>query len=260
MEIDIASDGHVHTRFCHHARGEMEEYVQAALAAGLAELVFLEHLECGINYPESTWLSAGDFQRYHAEGRRLQERYAGRLRIGLGVEVGFNPRALPELHAFLRHYQWDRIGVSYHYYEIAGRHYNVVSRRQENLQPLAAHGLDRVIDDYFVILRQAVLSLPGTVLCHLDAVLRHHPEVSFLPRHREGVRGVLAAVRAKNMALEVNTAGFAQRGEPYPARWIIAEAVALGIPLRAGSDAHRPEEVGRGFAQLAETGMGSDAP
>jgi histidinol-phosphatase (PHP family) len=58
-------------------------------------------------------------------------------------------------------------------------------------------------------------------------------------------------MRQKNMALEVNTAGIAQRGEPYPARWIIDEAVALGIPLSAGSDAHRPEEVGRSFHLLA---------
>jgi len=251
MEINTTSDGHVHTRFCHHARGEMEEYVVAAMAAGLAELIFLEHLECGINYPESTWLSAEDFQRYHAEGRRLRERYAGRIRIGLGVEVGYNPRALPELLAFLNRHQWDRIGVSFHYYEIDGRHYNVVSRRQANLQPLAAHGLDRVIDDYFVTLRHAVLSLPGTVVCHLDAVLRHHPAIRFLPRHRELIREVLVAMRQKNMALEVNTAGIAQRGEPYPARWIIDEAVALGIPLTAGSDAHRPEEVGRSFHCLA---------
>lgn len=260
MEINTASDGHVHTRFCNHARGEMEEYVVAAIAAGLDELIFLEHLECKINYFESTWLSDEDFARYHDEGQRLRARYQDQIRIGLGVEVGYNPRALPELLAFLHQYHWDRIGVSFHYYEIEGRHYNVVSRRPANLEALAAHGLDRVIDDYFVSLRQAILSLPGTVVCHLDAVLRHHPEVRFNTGHGERIREVLCAMRQHNMALEVNTAGFAQRGEPYPARWIIDQATALGIPLTAGSDAHRPEEVGRGFQQLRDMGQDADRP
>ena len=56
--------------------GEMEEYVVAAIAKGLEELVFLEHLECGIRYREATWLSEEDFAAYHREGQRLQQVYA----------------------------------------------------------------------------------------------------------------------------------------------------------------------------------------
>ena len=73
MQIDTSIDGHVHTRLCHHASGEMEEYVQTAIDRGLKKLVFLEHLEIGINYFESTWLTDDDFKIYFAEGKRLQE-------------------------------------------------------------------------------------------------------------------------------------------------------------------------------------------
>ncbi len=251
MRIDTSSDGHVHTRLCHHAKGEMEEYVQAALDRGLAEIIFLEHLECGISYFESTWLGAEDFAFYHAEGRRLQERYAGRIRVGLGVEVGFNPKAVPELLEFLQKYEWDRVGVSFHFLELAGRHYNVVSRRPYNLEALAAYGSKRAVAEYLSGLLAAITLLPGTVLCHLDAVLRHQVGLSFDEGHRRQIGEILLALRKKGMALEVNTSGFALRGEPYPASWIIAEAVRLGIGLTAGSDAHRPEDVGRFFDRLA---------
>lgn len=250
MLINPKSDGHVHTRLCHHATGEMEEYVVAAIDKGLEELIFLEHLECGIRYREATWLTEEDFAVYHGEGQRLQQVYGDRLRIGIGVEVGYNPKQVPAILAFLQRYTWDRIGISFHYYEIDGHHYNVVSRRKGNLEPLGKQGVERVIFDYFATLLEAVEVLPGTVLCHLDAVLRHHPEVHFSEAHRHQITEIFQAMLGKGMALEVNTSGFSHRGEQYPVRSLIDEAVALGVPLVAGSDAHRPSEVGRFFERL----------
>ena len=65
----------------------MEEYVQAGLKQGLKQIIFLEHLETGIEYFETTWLSDRDFDRYFAEGWLLQKKYQGAIQIGLGVEV-----------------------------------------------------------------------------------------------------------------------------------------------------------------------------
>lgn len=250
MLINPKSDGHVHTRLCHHATGEMEEYVVAAIAKGLEELIFLEHLERGVRYRESTWLSEEDFAAYHREGQRLRQAYADRLRIGIGVEVGYNPKQVPAILDFLKRYTWDRVGISFHYYEIKGRHYNVVSRRKINLEPLGRQGVERVISEYFATLLEAIEILPGTVLCHLDAVLRHHPEVHFTAAHRHQITEIFQRMRDKGMALEVNTSGFAHRGEQYPVHALIDEAVALGVPLVAGSDAHRPSEVARFFERL----------
>lgn len=250
MLIDTTADGHIHTFLCHHARGTMEEYVESALSRGLRKIVFLEHLEAGISYFESTWLEAADFEFYWAEGQRLQEKYRGRLEIGLGVEVGYNPCRQEEIAAFLARYRWDRIGLSYHFLEVEGRHYNVVSKRRENLVALAALGIEQVVSDYLAGVLDAVNRLPGDVLCHLDAVLRHHPEVRFGETHQRQIGAIFAAMRRRGMALEVNTSGIPLRGEPFPAVYLLRQAVAVGIPLAAGSDAHRPEDVGRYFDQL----------
>jgi histidinol-phosphatase (PHP family) len=53
------------------------------------------------------------------------------------------------------------------------------------------------------------------------------------------------------MAIEVNTAGLRQPqvGETYPAAAVLERACRLGIPVIFGSDAHRPADVGAGFAQ-----------
>lgn len=250
--IDTTVDNHVHTRLCHHARGEMEEYVLSAISKGLRQIIFLEHLEVGINYFESTWLTEEDFDFYHAEGRRLQEKYKGTILIGLGVEVGYNPRYVVEIQQRLALHTWDRIGISYHFLETESGHLNMVSRKQINIDRLDQYGVDEVINRYYTDLQEAVDLLPGQVLCHIDAVLRHHPEVIFKTEHNALLDELLDMVALKNMSLEVNTSGFTTKAEPYPSLAIIKKAIERNISLVAGSDAHRPEDVGRYFDRLPE--------
>lgn len=248
--IDCSIDGHVHTRLCHHASGEMEEYVRAAVARGLRKIVFLEHLEIGINYPEPSWLTGKDFLYYQAEGERLQEKFKGAVEVGLGIEVGFNPEHAQEIGDFLASYPWDRIGISYHFYKHQGRHYNMVSRMPLNLTALEEAGLATVVSSYFATMKTALEVLPGTVICHLDAVMRHHPATVIDDSHRQQIEEIFQVMLRKNMALEVNTSGYKYRDRPYPDLPYIRRAVELGIPLVAGSDAHRPEDVGRFFDRL----------
>jgi histidinol-phosphatase (PHP family) len=248
--IDTTVDGHVHTSLCHHARGEMEEYVLAAVNLGLRKLIFLEHLEVGVDYFESTWLTEDDFNFYHSEGHRLQKKYRDRIEVGLGVEVGYNPRYLAEIQRRLALHTWDRIGISYHFLETDSGHLNMVSRKQINIDRLDQYGVHEVVCRYYEDLLEAVEKLPGQVLCHIDAVLRHHPNVIFTPEHYARIDTLLDTVARKKMAIEINTSGYTTKQHPYPSLPILKKAVARNITLVAGSDAHCPEDVGRYFDRL----------
>jgi histidinol-phosphatase (PHP family) len=248
--IDISTDHHVHTRLCNHASGDMEEYVQAAIENGLKRIIFLEHFEIGITYFESTWLSLDDFIFYQTEGHRLREKYQQDLEIGIGVEVGYNPDHVREILEFLQTYEWDWVGLSYHFLKTEGFYANLVSRRQINLDTLGKIGVDKIITIYLQTLLQAVDQIPANMLCHLDAVLRHHPEISFSPQHYVLFRKLLEKMVKRKLVLEVNTSGFPIRGEPFPALTVLKEAVNLGVSLVPGSDAHRPGDVGRHFDKL----------
>ncbi|MBW2506079.1 MAG: histidinol-phosphatase [Deltaproteobacteria bacterium] len=248
--IDTTVDNHIHTRLCHHARGELEEYVLSAINKGLRKIFFLEHLEVGIDYFESTWLTDDDFAYYHAEGKRLREKYRDEISIGLGVEVGYNPRCVTEIEQRLALQTWDRIGISYHFLETDSGHLNMVSSKQINIDRLDQYGIDDVLDRYYKDLMDAVKKLPGQVLCHIDAALRHHPKAKLKPSHHALLDELLDLVADKNMYLEVNTSGYKTKGEPYPSLTILKKAVKRNIPLVAGSDAHCPEDVGRYFDRL----------
>jgi len=230
----------------------MEEYIQAALNKGLKTIIFLEHMEAGIEYFERTWLTQSDFARYFAQGKMLQDKYRDRIRVQLGVEVGYNPEAIDMLQEQLDSFQWDLKGLSYHFFPAGGKHLNMVSRRPENIKTLAALGVENVITGYFSGLIEAIGLLDCQLLCHLDAVLRHYPGLQLRPSHLDQIDHLLDLMHQKNMHLEVNTSGFTLRGEPYPGRDILTRALNMGIPLSAGSDSHRPDQVGRHFEKLPD--------
>lgn len=248
--VNLQEDSHIHTRLCNHASGEMEEYVLAAIDRGLASITFLEHLEVEIRYRERTWLTEADFRYYFREGERLREKYRDRLKIQLGVEVGYNPLAADLLKSRLNDLPWDRAGLSYHFLFDGEKHLNMVSRRQENIAALAALGSNKVMTNYLDGLIRGVRELDCQILCHLDAVMRHSPGLRFDPSHWEQIELLLKLMRDKGMALELNTSGFTLRGIPYPCLRIVHRAMELGITLTAGSDSHRPDQVGRDFDRL----------
>jgi len=247
-------DRHIHTKFCRHASGEMEDFALAAIQQGLDGIIFLEHMEEGILLAERTWLTEEDFDCYFSEGRRLQEKYKDRLYIGLGVECGYNPDCPQALTTRLGKRDWDEIGISCHFIKPAGckKHLNLFSRKKHALAQVMEFDPELLLDIYFDTLLEAVAVLPGTKLCHLDGALRFLPGIHLTGSHLEKINSLLIAVKEREMALEINSSGIAIRGEQFPARPILEMATSHKVPLVLGSDAHKPKEVGRYFNQLKE--------
>ncbi len=253
MDIDFSSDGHVHTRLCRHAGGTMEEYVKAAIEAGLRHMVFLEHLEEGIEYLERTWLREDDFDYYFEEGSRLKQVYGDFIEIGLGVEVGYNPHCLDNILKRLAARKWDRVGLSYHFYRLPenGRYLNFLSRKQTNIRAFLSNDAPALLSHYFTSLIDAVQIIPADVLCHLDAGLRHVPGLCLNSEHRELIGELLWQIKEAEIKLELNTSGYETRDMPFPAFDLVEQAAGLEIPMVTGSDAHLPSQVGRHFKRLA---------
>ncbi len=247
--LDLSSDHHVHTSLCNHAQGTMEEYVQGALTQGLQTMTFLEHMECGLRYEHRIWLTPDLFKQYFDEGQQLQEQYADQIRIQLGVEIGYNATALDELLALLDKFPFEHRGLSCHFYDDGKQDLNLLSHRLDHIQLLKELGSEKVLDTYFAHLIQACQCIPCDKLCHLDAALRHLPEVPLTAHQQHLIRNLLHVMKEKNIALEVNTSGYPLRSRPYPNYDIIQQALALDIPLILGSDAHHPNQVGRFFTQ-----------
>ena len=244
------TDCHVHTFRCNHAVGTMEELVEAAVAADLEEIGFLEHIEVGIEYPRRTWLTPELLDEYYEEGLALREKQAGRIRVTLGVEVGYNPEAVGGIRDLLGRRPWDRVGLSYHFIrsDLLGRHVNLCSCRDpQNARGVEAIGLRETTRRYFRTLAEGIALLRPSMVCHLDVLERNYPSFQDEPEIWALIEDVLFRVKEAGVALEINTGGYAYRGSFYPSPAILRRASGLGIPFVFSSDAHAPSEVGRCF-------------
>lgn len=252
MIIDQFVDGHIHTARCHHAMGTMEEYVIAAIGAHLRKICFLEHMEEAIIADRITWLNESDFDDYLEEGNSLKKRYEQEITIELGVEVGYNPEHADILQKRVLARNWDRVGLSYHFHKPAGydRHLNLVSKRDSRLLQLDAKEAGKIEQEYYLILAEALDVIPADMICHLDGVLRYHPLRREMEPPWPVINSLLGKMKEKGIALEVNTSGLAIRGEVFPEKKILGMAKELDIGLVAGSDAHKPDQVGYGFDTL----------
>lgn len=66
----------------------------------------------------------------------------------------------------------------------------------------------------------------------------------------QAIAHAMEAMASNHVALEINTAGLRWPfGEFYPARKILAIARECGVEISFGSDAHKAEDVGAGFAE-----------
>lgn len=251
-------DLHVHTQYCKHTEGRMEEYVIKAIEQDLDEIGFLAHAEAGIQHPRILWLQNGEYDLYWQEGTVLKSRYGGSIKITLGLELGLNPNSLEELQIIVKRHPWDRVGLSYHQLRDADGYLNICSRfsiprirKVDNLQ---------FTKRYYGDLRDHISVIKPEMLCHLDVVRKHMHDCSSDLEVQQLIRELLLEMKKEGVRLEVNTAGYDTVGAPYPAPWIIREAVAMGIDLVLCSDSHSPEHVGRHFDDAVQYIEDSLAP
>ena len=131
-------------------------------------------------------------------------------------------------------------------------HLNFLSKKKKNIKTFLELDVSVLLSNYFHTLIEAITKIPADVLCHLDAGLRHVPGLALNSEHRTLITTLLHQVKHEGLALELNTSGYETRESPFPSFEIIQEAMALDIPLVAGSDAHAPQQVARHFDRLKQ--------
>jgi histidinol-phosphatase (PHP family) len=237
----VMIDYHVHTALCGHAEGSMEEYVCSAIRKGLQEICFLDHFTKR-TYDRKHSMTVTELPFYYNEARRLQEKYHHRIKVKVGLEVDFNPELITAIEDIVGSFSFDCIGASVHFID----DWNIVSHHQadrydkEDLIKLghlyAECLLDMMRYDFF------------DILCHIDVIKKfgHTPLRSFM----SDKTALFAEIKKGGYAVEVNTSGYDHPvRESYPSLNILARLCEAGIPITLGSDAHRPEDVGRYFAK-----------
>ena len=238
----MPADYHTHTPLCRHARGEPEEFVERALAAGLSEYGIADHAPQRPE-PFDDWrMLEAELPDYLAWVGRARRHAAGRIPVRAGLECDWLDGCQPWVEHLAGLARWDYLIGSVHY---LGR-WDFDNPAQ--LARWAGRDVAAVWADYWAAYAAMAASGLFDLLGHPDLVKKfgHRPAGDLRRYYGPAVEAIAAA----GCAIELNTAGWHKPcGEAYPELGFLELARAAGIPLAVSSDAHAPEEVGRDFGR-----------
>ena len=249
----IVTDQHSHTVHS-HAKDTVEAMAAAAYAKGLEVFGFSEHSPRpeGYNYPNDyrDRLTA-EFPTFLAEVRAEKERYKGRMDVLLGLEMDY----IPAEEAFVR----ESVEAHPYEYVIGSVHFQGFwgfDSMAADWEPLS----EATRTEMFVRYYRDQKRMAETGLFHIAG----HPDLIKLfckptfdvwiqtPDAQQVVRETLGAFKARNMGMEVSSAGIRKGlGEPYPGPVIMRLAREMDLPVVFGSDSHAVADVAFGLDDLA---------
>jgi histidinol-phosphatase (PHP family) len=235
-------DYHVHTKASPDATGEFSEFIREAEKKGIDEIGFSEHtiLHFERDYP---YRSPDTVKKYVQEFLEVKKTSA--IPVRLGAEVDFFPADVGEIGDFLEEYPFDYVIGSVHYLG----NWNVDASRQA--QEYSKRDILQVYEEYFATVRKLCRSRLFDVLGHADLIkmFGFKPNCNFDGMLEETAR----ALAASGMCVEVNTSGLIRPcKEMYPSRDFLVLLRKNGVPVTFGSDAHKPDDVGRRFEEAIE--------
>ena len=230
-------DFHMHSRVSFDGHHTGEAMAKAALAAGLKEICFTDHLD--YDPLEKMGVLAFDTEVYNAEYNNLE---VPGLIIRRGMEFGMTSDNVEQFKKDLQRRPFDFVLGSIHFVDDLDVYYppywqgkTVLEAEQRFLQAtLDCVGLH---DDF-------------DVLAHLTYIAKStsHPAPRPIPyaEHREVIDEIFKILVAKGKGLEINTSGVDRCGAFLPSPDMFRRFKELGGQIvTVGSDAHRCNRVGQ---------------
>ena len=229
---------HSHTVRCQHASGTEEEYVLQAIDLGLETLGFSDHTPWPYTngYVSDMRMPISMLESYLETVKALKEKYAGQIRVLLGLECESFPAYmgwLSDLKA--EHLDYVIMGNHFDTDDSLGVKYFGSSRTPQQMGRYADSviaGMETGLYNYV-----AHPDLFGRLYSAVDA---DYIAVS---------RDICAAAKQLNIPLEYNLLGLADN-RIYPSRRFFRLAADMGVSVIIGSDAHSPDRVAQPFELL----------
>ena len=228
----IKTNWHTHTTRCGHAVGTDEEYVKAAIKAGLHTLGFSDHAPYREPFPPER-MNFEQLEEYKASVLSLREKYREQIDIHLSMEVECYQSEWEDLATYRKDME----------YCILGQH-QIVLNGKSSYDLRNGDELKQYVDQIEYACYHG--------LCDYIA----HPDVCMwiYPRIDDGVRTAaarIAEISAKyDVPLEINCGSGVRTGlsqyedcvrYPYPVRIFFEEAAAHGCRAVLGLDIHDPK-------------------
>lgn len=246
MKFDL----HTHHDRCGHARGNIEDYIKAAIEQGLQVIGISDHSPYfhvdEDHFAPVIAMAKSEFPNYIEDVLMLQKKYAGKIDVLLGIESDFFPGNMSNHLREYQKYPFDYLIGSVHRIRSGKSIFN------RNLWKATSERQQRKIkDEYYEDIRESAHSGLFDILGHIDAMKGYYPEFSDIPTNE--LDNTLQVIGEKGLAIEVNTSGKTKDvGGWYPADDILQRAFYYDVSISFGSDAHDPHRIGDDYDLVAK--------
>jgi histidinol-phosphatase (PHP family) len=226
----------------------VQRYLAAARAAGIAELGVSEHIH---RFRQS--LDIWDHEWWVQNAVDDVDAYCEFVRttsLKLGIEADWIAGRAEETETFLGAREFDYVVGSVHF---LGN--DAVDHDGWDVWDHSGADPEEIWSRYFATLAEAAGSGLFDILAHPDLIKVWGRDRRPVPDGdlRRFYEPAVAAVAESGIAVEVSTAGLRKPvGEIYPAREFAEMCLDAGAVFALSSDAHLPEQVGYGYGEAVE--------
>lgn len=231
-------DYHIHTKASPDADGSIEEYIKRAKENNIDEIGFSEHIILhnvdGFPYMPIQLMPA--YVRHFLYFKETSE-----LPIKLGVEIDFAPCDIEKIKGFIQKYPFDYVIGAVHFIG------DWPIDHPSQIQEYSKRDILQIYEEYFNLVKKLCECRLFDILAHPDLIkiFGFRPKGDF-----SNILYETAEIMAKsNICAEINTRGLRRPcSEIYPSEQFLKMLHNLGVPIVFGSDAHKPNDVGRNLA------------
>ena len=234
------TDYHIHSIYS-DGRSAPEEYIEPALAAGLSEIGFSEHLNL-YSAQDGSVMDPSEMPGYLKNIDTIRKN-TSLIRVKTGLEVDFFKGREKETGEYLNTLDLD--------YVIGSVHYLGDKTVDHGPDFYEGKSIDMLFGSYIDTVCAAAASDLFDIIGHCDLIRIY----GFKPSGDPGphYRRLARTMKQHNVAFEVNTNG---RNRPladfYPDRKFLGIFHEENIPVCVNSDAHMPSRVGQYFDEAYE--------
>lgn len=245
---------HSHSLYC-DGRANMEDFIRFALSEGFTSYGFSSHAPL----PFSTaWTMEWDsMDDYLDEFRRLKAKYAGQIKLYIGLEIDYlNEESNPSVTRF-RELPLDyRIGSVHLLYDDKGEIVDVDVTADKFRRLVDKHfngDLVRVVHLYYDRLMRMVELGGFDIIGHADKMhynaSAYHPGLLDESWYDALIQEYFDAIARKGYIVEINTKSYLELDTFYPNERYFPVLLEKGIRVQVNSDSHYPERINNGRLQ-----------
>jgi histidinol-phosphatase (PHP family) len=228
-------DYHMHTLADVYGKHEPVEYIKIAKEKNLDEIGFSEHFHIKPKYYSLKYKQLPEYIKMVQSLKNT----AG-IPLKLGIEMDFVPGLEEEIRKIIESNPFDYIIGSVHFIG------NWDFDNPEKISSYDKWDLYKLYQVYFNMIKQAAKSKLFNIIGHIDLIkifgFKPKRDISNL------LEDTIEILGKCNVCIEVNTSGLRKPcREIYPSEKLLKMSFDKGVQITLGSDAHKPEDVGRDF-------------